>query len=298
MFKNLNDLSATNINMNYNNSLQLSTINSQLNTAVTFVKQDIQYDYVNQKKYLIIEGRILKNCVIKCPNGQILTGLDYKIHYRQNENDLDKTIFNFSYIEQNQWQEGTYFIYSGMPDKGVGLHNAQSQSGIKLLNIDGEDYSIKKLIAGNGIIFRFNKQQLMIQLGQSTYYSQPKNLNDPNNFGIIDRYNGDFQVFYALQNAEIKELKDTFIEENQILDDNNSSYLDYSISSYSVNNGSNILYVNILFYKPYQTLLTYRNNVVLNKYDIGWFSFHIKKIFGSLFIGQPTRIITDYKLFD
>jgi hypothetical protein len=40
-----------------------------------------------------------------------------------------------------------------------------------------------------------------------------------------------------------------------------------------------------MLYKPNATILKYKNNIILNRYDVGWFAFGIKKVFDSLFIG-------------
>lgn len=287
MYKNLNDLTLTNLNMNYNNVNQLAQINSQLNTPISFTKYDIQLDYLTKQKTFSVENRIIKNCVIKCPNGQIWTGLDYKIHQKQNQYDCDKTIFYFTYISDEQWLQGNYFIYPGTCDKGVRLYNSNSRIGVQLLNIDGQDYSIKKLVSGNGISFRSNKKQLMIQLGQN---SCNKTLNNLNENGIIDTYNGNVQFFYTMSDCSIIDLIDSFIDQNA------SSSSDSSYSSFSSNQNNQFLYVSIFVYKPNQSLVKYKNNIILNKYDIGWFSIGIKKLFGQLFISQPSRIITDYKM--
>lgn len=279
MYRNLNQFSKSNIDLKYNNSSQLDYVSKQLNTSITF-----SYSDLNLKKELIVYNRQLKNCVVKCPDGEIWTSLDYTI-YAKTEQQQQRTVFDFSYVNDDQWnKDELYYIYPGTPDKGVSLYNSTADAGVQLLHIKGQDYILKKLHPGNGISISFNDTQIKISTGQNNIFSLPKSLDQD---GVIDLYYGDLQFYYTYNDSQIVDLKDSFFS---VTDESSSS------TSSGSSFGLQVQSITIMLYKPNATILKYKNNIILNRYDVGWFAFGIKKVFDSLFIGQPSRIITDYKI--
>lgn len=288
MYKNLNQLSSTNLNIEYNNTKDISIVQRQLNTAVAFKKSDLVTDALTNQVKLYVYDRIIKNCIIVCPDGQTWTGLDYQIHQSQGQFDRTYTVFNFSYIPSTEWdQNAYYYIYAGSMDNGVTLSNANFDQGINILHNVGTHYFLKKLIAGNDIQIKDNNDSIIISKSDSNYVGSVYNIAD--NHGIIDILNGNMQIVYTYQDDQIVDVIDSYMSNSESSDISDSSW------NYGINMNS-ILTVSLLIYKPNQTTLKYNTLTVLQRYDIGWFSCVIKKIFGKLFISQPTRIITDFEI--
>lgn len=293
MYKNLNDYTATTLDVRFNNTLQLTDVGRQVNAAVKFTKYDIQL-LSDNKKLLIVQDRIIKHCIIRCPDGQIWNALDYKHHHKQYDGDKDRTTFDFSYIDDNEWLDGDYYIYVGASDVKNTFSNSPKQHGIGLLRSESEHFFVKKLIAGNGIKLLCDKDSVLISSSQHNYTNQPLLLTENS---IIDIKNGNIQLCYSLNDACIIDVIDTSYQ-NQITTIDNSSNSSDSSSTYTTGNElqEQVYNVTILFYKPLQSTLKYKELQLLQRYDIGWFAFTIRKMFGALFISQPTRIITDFMI--
>ena len=301
MYQNLNQFTSTNLNIKYNNTHDISNVNRQLNTSVTFTKNDLTVEALTNQVKLYVYNRIIKNCIILCPDGQIWTGLDYQIHESQGQFDDNYTVFNFSYVKSDQWLDGNYYIYVGSMDNGVTLANSNFDTGIKILKTFGQHYFIKKLIAGNRIKIKSNDDAIVIEQSDNNFIQQPYDIQTTN--GIIDLIHGNMQIIYTYSNDFIVDLIDTYLQ-NDISNISNLSSNSYmsenSNKSYewSVGNIGNyqVLNVSLMIYKPNETTLKYNDLTILQKYDVGWFACSIKKMFGKLFISEPTRIITDFQV--
>lgn len=275
MFKNLNQLTLTHVNLNYNNSNNSSRNLKYLNIAIDFNFSDLQIG--QNGYYLQIKDFLIRNCIIRCPDGTIWNNLQFSAIEKKSEieDDYDKTIFYFYYLTESDWdKENSYYIYPASEEsqKIVRLYNSNSTNGFNILQINGQDYIFKKIVAGSGISLYCNQQQLVISLGQTVLNTQERNLNDLID-GIIDLKDGSYQIFYVYDDFKINDITTTIIGQN-----------------------NSPISIVILLYKPNQTVLKYKDQLILNKYDKGWFSFIIKKISDHLFITQPTRIITDYEI--
>lgn len=255
MIKNLNDISKSSLDIRYNNTEnnQLS-FSDELNIVIQFLSTDLTED--NQ---YIVEDRLIKNCIIKCPDGQIWNNLDYYNHEKENETDIDKTVFDFKFVDD--WQEGYYEIHVGSSDNGITIDNSESSYGDSLLSKNDNYYRIKKIYGINGINIISDDQKLTIEMSENITETQHNLDSNP----VIDCLNGTTQIYYSLSNSTIT----------------------------NIINGSSVA---ILIYKPNETTIKYNNILVLNMYDIGWYTFVIKKMFDSLFIGEPTKVITDYTI--
>lgn len=293
MYKNLNDLTSTTLNVSFNNSNQLTDIGKQTNAVISFTKNDIQLDVLTGKKQLVVQNRIIKHCLIKCPNGQIWNALDYKFHYKQFDQDKDSTTFDFSYIQDSQWEEGDYYIYVGASDVKNTFSNSPKDHGVQLLRSVSQHFYIKKLIAGNGVKLLHDKDSVIIQAAQHNYTTQPIQF-DYNT--VIDLKNGNIQLCYTIADDVIVDLINSSYDYLQA--DISSSNSSQSSSSYVSGNDiqKQVQNVTLIVYKPLQTTLKYKHLDILQRYDVGWFAFTIRKMFDSLFISQPTRIITDFEV--
>lgn len=291
MYKNLNDYTATTLDVRFNNSKQLSDVGRQVNSTITFTKNDIQIDVINGKKKLVVYDRIIKHCIIKCPDGQVWNTLDYKHHFSTGGQDRDYTVFDFSYVEDSQWSNDQYYICTGASDVRNTFSNAPKQNGVQLLRSESQHFYVKKLIAGNGIKLFRDDNSVIIQSSQHNYTSQPIQITSNT---ILDLKYGNLQICYMLQDGVIVDLKNTNYD-HLVYDSSNSSQ---SSSSYVSSNQvqAQVTNVTIILYKPTQTTLKYKNLQVLQRYDVGWFAFTIRKMFGKLFISEPTRMITDFTI--
>lgn len=290
MYKNLNDYTSTTLDVRFNNTNQSYNVGKQVNASIPFTKHDIQLDVLTNEKQLIVYDRIIKHCIIKCPSGQVWNALDYKHHYKQFDQDKDYTIFNFSYIDQ--WEDGYYYIFVGASDVKNTFSNTPSQHGVQLLRTNvSQHYYFKKLIAGNGIKLLSDNDNVIIQASQHNYTTQAIQLN---NHSVIDLKNGNLQLCYTLEDSNIVDLINStynfvFGSDSSNSSQSSSSYVDDNLQKQVTN-------VTILVFKPNETTLKYNNLQILQRYDIGWFAFTIRKLFGKLFISQPTRMITDFKI--
>lgn len=302
MYKNLNDYTSTTLDVKFNNTNQLSDVGKQVNSVITFTKNDVQLDVVSNQKQLVIP-RIIKHCLIKCPDGQIWNTLDYKFHYKQSDQDTDTTTFDFSYINDDEWQDGQYFIYVGASDVKNTFSNSPQPHGVSLLRNVSQHYYLKKLVAGNGTKLYQDKDTIIIETSQNNYTSQPMQFGSE---VIIDLKNGNLQLAYTIEDSVIVDLVNStydYLFEEQTSSSSqlqqNSDSSQSSQNSYTTQDDQiqhQVSNVSIILYKPNQTTLKYKNLQILQRYDIGWFAFTIRKIFGRLFISQPTRIITDFEV--
>ena len=278
MYKNLNDLTNTNISVSYNNTKSLGDINRQLGVNISFVFQDL-----DKNKCLVVQGRVIKNCVIQCPNGQMWTSLNYIIHNSQYEGDKTYTQFDFSYVLEDQWDKvNPYVIYVGSADNSAGLFNTpeilnQQQEKIpsnELLVFENGSYGVKRLIAGDGIqiVNTENKNALIISTASHNYLLEEV-IQLSKGSVQIDVVNGNIQIVKSQYNTIITNIKYSL---NDTVDE------------------PNILNATLMLYKPNDTVLKYKENILLMQYDRGWFSFSVKKCNGYLFFSEPTRVITDY----
>ena len=354
MYRNLNQLINSDLQFRYNNGSLDDGFEKYYSVPIVFSYNDLLFNPNTKQIIYIAQDRLIRNCVIKCPNGQILDNLQYVIHQGEStssystsslssgssyssdssyssvpdgfyplykvkdvnytyldsdeyhfKTDINYTIFYFSYIDDDWWDKiGEYTIYIGHNDKSVSLFNSFSNVGVSLVHIFGSNYKFKKLIAGNGVTLFENQDQVLIQSGQTTCYFLPQSFDQT---GDVDLRYGNFQIFYTQADSSIVDVINTlnFYSSNSSdssssianeistlnLQDSESTSDTQSISFYS-----NVMCVSILLYKPKPTTFSYKGQIILNRYDVGWFTFTVKKIFGKLFIGQPSRIITDYVL--
>lgn len=255
MIKNLNDISKSSIDLKYNNTKDNSlSFSDELNLVIQFTKNDLN----SEKKY-IVENRLIKNCIIKCPNGEIWNNLDYYNHEKENDTDIDKTVFDFKFVDD--WQDGYYEIYVGSNDRGITIDNSESSLGESLLSKNDNYYRIKKIYGTNGITVLSDNEKIILEFNESIIEEQHNlDLNS-----VVDCLQGSTQVYYTTNDSQIT----------------------------NIINGTAVA---VLLYKPNETTVKYSDNIILNKYDIGWYTFVIKKIFDKLFIGEPSKIITDYTI--
>lgn len=291
MYKNLNDYASTTLDVKFNNSRQLSDIGKQLSAAISFTKNDILLDVITEKKQLIIQNRIIKHCMIKCPDGEVWTSLDYKHHYKQYDQDKDRTIFDFSYIQDDQWLDGQYYIFVGTSDVKNTFSNTPTQHGVELLRSVSQHYYVKKLVAGAGTKLLQNDDFVIIESSQHNYTTQPIQLNSNT---IIDLKNGNLQLCYTVEDSVIKDVVNNLYYNIDVQESSDNSNGSSSYSSTDIQH--QVLNVSLILYKPLQTTLKYNNLQILQRYDTGWFAFTIRKMFGKLFISQPTRMITDFEV--
>jgi len=255
MIKNLNDISKSSLDLKYNNTKNNSlSFSDELNLVIQFTKNDLTSD----NKY-IVENRLIKNCIIKCPDGEIWNNLDYYNHEKINETDIDKTVFDFKFVDE--WQDGYYEIYVGSSDRGITIDNSESTIGESILSKNDNYYRVKKIYGTNGINVSSDNEKITIEFNESIIEEQHNlDLNS-----VINCLNGSTQIYYTTVDSTITDII----------------------------NGTAVA---ILLYKPNETTVKYSNQIILNMYDVGWYTFVIKKIFNKLFIGDPTKVITDYTI--
>lgn len=253
MIKNLNDIAKSALDIKYNNSKNNNlSFSNELNLVIGFTQEEI-----NEDKQYIAQDRLIKNCIIKCPDGEIWNNLDYNNHETTGEGDNNRTVFDFSFVDN--WLDGTYEIYAGNNDSGITIDNSESVLGESVLSKNENYYRIKKIYGIGGISVSSDNDKIILEIAETiseNYY----NLDTTPNINCL---NGSTQIFYTTNNSTIED----------------------------ISNGTSVA---ILLYKPNETTVKYSNIIVLNEYDIGWYTFVIKKMFNKLFIGEPTKIITDY----
>lgn len=269
MYKNLNDLTVTNLNVSYNNTKDLTDIKRQLSANIPFTKEDVN------NGVLRVYDRMIKHCVVITPSGQVWNDLDYFFHVGTHEtSDRSYTEFNFTHIidseNDSEWEDGEYVIAINSNQDGITLSNSIHNNGVQLLRQSATNCYLKKLVAGDGIQFNVSDNYIVVSSYQHNYSEQIFNFSQQNN--QIDIANGNIQLAVTKNNDELVDIVNTNIP------------------------NANLLSVTIVIYKPNETTFKYRQQVILQKYDIGWFAFSVKKIFNHLFISQPTRIITDYNI--
>lgn len=198
----------------------------------------------------------IKNCVIVTPTSQVWNALDY---YHVG----DDTKFNFSFLSNQDWESGIYTIYIGNSEQGSFLQtpSISNSSQHQIVQKNNNIYNFKKISSDNTINIQQSENEdcLIFSVAQNVS-TTPTELPTK-----IDCIEYSTQMHYVLVDAQIEDIINGNI-------------------------------VTLLLYKPNQTLLTYHNQVILNPYDIGWFTFVIKKISNKLFISQPTKIITDFTI--